>query len=122
MRLAIAFLLAAVAIGPATAQQQQPLQKPRPKATTQQQQKPASPPPEQPADPAKQKETEQQEMLRQRLLLKERFNKGYDVQIENAHDRIEAKCKNEARRTFSAMHPLKRRRFTKECIAKARHR
>jgi hypothetical protein len=119
MRLAIAFLLAAIAIGPATAQQQQPQQKPKPKATTQQQQ-PASPPPEQPADPAKQKETEQQEMLRQRLLLKERFNKGYDVQVENAHDRIEAKCKAEARRQFSALHPIKRRRFAKDCIAKAR--
>jgi hypothetical protein len=122
MRLAIAFLLAAVAIGPATAQQQQPLQKPRPKATTQQQQKPASPPPEQPADPAKQKETEQQEMLRQRLLLKERFNKGYDVQIENAGDKrwLASRCKNEARQHFSALHPLKRRRFMRECMAKAK--
>jgi hypothetical protein len=122
MRLAIAFLLAVIAIGPAAAQQQQPQQKPRPKATTQQQQKQASPPPEQPAEPAAQKETEQEKMLRQRLLLKERFNKGYDVQIENANDRIESKCKNEARRTFSALHPLKRRRFARECIAKARHR
>lgn len=121
MRLAIAFLLAAVAIGPAAAQQQQSQQKPKPKATTQQQQKQASPPPEQPAEPAAQKETEQEKMLRQRLLLKERFNKGYDVQIENAHDRIEAKCKNEARRAFSALHPLKRRRFARECIAKAKH-
>jgi outer membrane biosynthesis protein TonB len=116
MRLAIAFLLAVVAIGPATAQQPQP--KPKPKATTQQQ-KPANPP-EQPAEPATQKETEQEKMLRQRLLLKERFNKGYDVQIENAHDRIESKCKNEARRAFSALHPIKRRRFAKDCIAKAR--
>lgn len=118
MRLAIAFLLAVIAIGPATAQQ--PQQKPKPKATTQQQQKPATPPPDQPADPATQKETEQEKMLRQRLLLKERFNKGYDVQIENAHDRIESKCKNEARRAFSALHPIKRRRFANDCIAKAR--
>lgn len=59
-------------------------------------------------------------MLRQRLLLKERFNKGYDVQVENAHDRIEGKCKAEARRHFSMLHPIKRRRFARDCIAKAR--
>jgi hypothetical protein len=121
MRLAIAFLLAVIAIGPATAQQQQPQQKPKPRATTQQQQKQATPPPEQVAEPAAPKETEQEKMLRQRLLLKERFNKGYDVQVENAHDRIEGKCKAEARRHFSMLHPLKRRRFTRDCIAKAKH-
>jgi hypothetical protein len=59
-----------------------------------------------------------EEVLRQRLLLRERFNKGWDVQIENAHDRIEGRCKNEAKRRFSALHPLKRRKFTKECIAR----
>ena len=60
------------------------------------------------------------EVLRQRLLLKERFNKGWDVQIENASDRIESRCKAEARRHFSALHPLKRRAFAKECIARKR--
>ena len=60
------------------------------------------------------------EVLRQRLLLKERFNKGYDVQIENANDRIEGRCKGEAKRKFSALHPLKRRKFTRDCIARAR--
>ena len=60
------------------------------------------------------------DVLRQRLLLKERFNKGWDVQIENAGDRIESRCKAEARRHFSALHPLKRRAFTKECIARKR--
>jgi hypothetical protein len=118
MRLPLAVLLVAVVAGTACAQQQ-PQQKPRPKAPTQQQQ-PASLPPEQAADPATQKETEQQKMLRQRLLLKERFNKGYDVQVENAHDRIEGKCKAEARRHFSMLHPIKRRRFARDCIAKAR--
>jgi len=65
---------------------------------------------------------EKEELLRQRLLLKERFNKGYDVQIENAQDpaRIAGRCKAEARRHFSALHPLKRRKYTQECIA--RHR
>ena len=58
------------------------------------------------------------EVLRQRLLLRERFNKGYDVQMENAHDRIEGRCKNEAKRRFSVLHPLKRRKFTKDCIAR----
>jgi hypothetical protein len=59
-----------------------------------------------------------EEVLRQRLLLRERFNKGWDVQMENAHDRIEGRCKNEAKRRYSALHPLKRRKFTKECIAR----
>lgn len=61
------------------------------------------------------------EVLRQRLLLRERFNKGWDVQVENAHDRIEGRCKNEAKRRFSALHPLKRRKFTKDCIARLKH-
>jgi hypothetical protein len=60
------------------------------------------------------------EVLRQRLLLKERFNKGWDVQMENAHDRIEGRCKSEAKRRFSVVHPLKRRKFTKDCISRAR--
>jgi hypothetical protein len=60
------------------------------------------------------------EVLRQRLLIQERFNKGYDVQIENAHDRIEGRCNGEARRRYSAFHPIKRRKFIKDCIARAR--
>ena len=69
---------------------------------------------------AQDKTTPSDEVLRQRLLLKERFNKGWDVQIENAGDRIESRCKAEARRQFSALHPLKRRAFAKECIARKR--
>jgi hypothetical protein len=56
------------------------------------------------------------EVLRQRILLKERFNKGWDVQIENAQDRVEARCKAEARRRFSVLHPMKRRKFVRDCI------
>src|SRR4249920_3437736 len=58
------------------------------------------------------------EVLRQRILLKERFNKGWDVQIENAQDqgRVESRCKAEARRRFSVLHPMKRRRFARDCI------
>jgi hypothetical protein len=59
-----------------------------------------------------------EEVMRQRLLLRERFNKGWDVQMENAKDRIEGRCKNEAKRRFSVLHPLKRRKFTKDCIAR----
>jgi hypothetical protein len=66
------------------------------------------------------KQTEQQEMLRQRLLLRERFNKGWDVQVENAHSRIEGRCKAEAKKKFSALHPLKRRKYTKDCIRRLR--
>jgi hypothetical protein len=60
------------------------------------------------------------EVLRQRLLLKERFNKTWDVQVENAQDRIEQRCKAEARKRYSAIHPIKRRKFAKDCIARAR--
>lgn len=60
------------------------------------------------------------EVLRQRLLLKERFNKGWEVQMENARDRIEGRCKAEAKKRFSAIHPIKRRKFTRECIERAR--
>ena len=62
------------------------------------------------------------EVLRQRILLKERFNKGYDVQIENAQDpaRVEGRCKAEAKRHYSALHPIKRRKFVQECVARKR--
>ena len=58
------------------------------------------------------------EVLRQRILLKERFNKGWDVQIENAQDqgRMEGRCKAEARRRFSVLHPMKRRKFVRDCV------
>jgi hypothetical protein len=67
-----------------------------------------------------QKPNQSDEVLRQRLLIQERFNKGYDVQLENANDRIEGRCKGEARRRFSALHPLKRRRFIKECMSRGK--
>ena len=60
------------------------------------------------------------EVLRQRLLLQERFNKGWDVQLENANDRIEGRCKAEAKKRYSAIHPIKRRTFQKECMDRAR--
>jgi hypothetical protein len=62
------------------------------------------------------------EVLRQRILLKERFNKGWDVQIENAQDpaRVEGRCKAEARRHYSALHPIKRRKFVQDCVARKR--
>ena len=59
------------------------------------------------------------DVLRQRLLLKERFNKSWDVQLENARDRIEGRCKAEAKRRYSALHPIKRRTFAKDCIERA---
>ena len=62
------------------------------------------------------------EVLRQRILLKERFNKGWDVQVENAQDqvRIEARCKAEARRHYSVIHPIKRRKFVQDCMERKR--
>ena len=70
---------------------------------------------------AQEKPKNSEEVLRQRLLLKERFNKGWDVQLENANNRtwIASRCKGEARKHYSALHPLKRRQFIKECIARA---
>jgi hypothetical protein len=62
--------------------------------------------------------TESQEMLRQRLLLRERFNKGWDVQIEHAQDHTEAGCKAEAARRYSRIHIIKRRRFIRNCIGR----
>ena len=69
---------------------------------------------------AQEKAKNSDEILRQRLLLKERFNKGWDVQLENARDRIEGRCKAEAKKRFSMLHPIKRRKFTKDCIDRAR--
>src|SRR6476661_2714489 len=62
------------------------------------------------------------EVLRQRILLKERFNKGWDVQIENAQDqgRVEGRCKAEDRRRFSVLNTMKRRKFVQNCIAAKR--
>ena len=58
--------------------------------------------------------------MRQRILLRERFNKGWDIQPETPQER-ERRCKNEAKKQFSALHPLKRRRYIKDCVARARH-
>jgi hypothetical protein len=59
-----------------------------------------------------------EEILRQRLLLRERFNKGWDIQVENPKDR-EARCKAEAMKRYSAMHFRKRQKFLKACLAGA---
>jgi hypothetical protein len=59
------------------------------------------------------------EILRQRILLQERFNKGWDVQVESWQARAEGRCKAEAKRRFSAIHFKKRRMFVENCIAEA---
>ena len=124
MRLAIALLVSAVIAAPAIAQQQ-PKSTTAPKPASQQQkaqEKSQEKGQEKKApDPEQQKLSEQEEILRQRLLLKEKFNKGWDVTAENEKDRrwIASRCKNEARRQYSALHPIKRRTYIKECIARA---
>jgi len=60
-----------------------------------------------------------QEILRQRLLIQERVNKGWDIQAGNSRERIESNCKFEARKRYSALRPIKRRKFVKECIRRA---
>jgi len=57
------------------------------------------------------------EVLRQRLLLRERFNKGWDIQVETANDRI-VRCNAEAKRRYSALHPIKRRKYVKNCVGR----
>jgi len=139
VRLVIVALLAAVAVGPVAAQQYmdpsqpqprpvqpkpkpKPPQAPKPAAAAAEKPKPAAEKPK-PADEfEKPKLSEEEEKMRQRLILKERFNKGWDVTVENSKDRIEGKCKNEAKKKFSVMHPIKRRKFVKECIEEAAKR
>ena len=120
MRLAIALLVSAVIAAPAIAQQQ-PKSTTAPKPAGQQQKAQEKSQEKKAPDPEQQKLSEQEEVLRQRLLLKEKFNKGWDVTAENEKDRrwIASRCKNEARRQYSALHPIKRRTFIKECMARA---
>ena len=68
---------------------------------------------------AKETPKQSEEVLRQRILLRERFNKGWDIQPESAQER-ERRCKDEAKKHHSAFHPLKRRKFAKECIARSK--
>jgi hypothetical protein len=116
MRLVLAFLFVVATAGLASAQGT-PQGSPQGTSKRPQVAPKAAP---QPAPQAAPKEipNEKDEVLRQRLLLKERFNKGWDVQIENAQDasRVEGRCKAEARRRFSVLHPLKRRRFVRDCV------
>ena len=100
MRFAFALLIAAVMVAPAVAQQAKPVQP-----------KPTEAPP-----PSQSKPSTPEEIMRQRILLRERFNKGWDIQPETPQDR-ERRCRNEAKKQFSALHPLKRRRYVKGCVA-----
>jgi predicted secreted Zn-dependent protease len=111
MRLVLALLLAAVVVGPAAAQQAKPVQSNKPAQAN---------PPSQPAPVSQsKKESSPEEIMRQRVILRERFNKGWDIQPESPQDR-ERRCKREARKQYSAFHPLKRRKFAKECVARAK--
>ena len=113
MRLALAVLLIALAAAPAAAQQARPAQ-PGPSNQPGPSGQPS--PFNQPAQSGKPSQSE--EVLRQRILLREKFNKGWEVQSEDPRQR-RARCKAEARKRYSAIHPLKRRKFQKECIAQA---
>lgn len=105
MRLAVAVLLVIVAAAPAVAQK--PATR-KPDATPAQSSQPSEP-----AKPAPLSEAE--ERLRQRILLRERFNKGWDIQPETPQER-KARCRAEARKRYSAFHPLDRRKYQKECM------
>jgi len=105
MRPAVLLLLFTVAATPATAQQAKPAQSNPPSQTAQ------------PSQPSK--DSSPEERMRQRILLRERFNKGWDIQPETAQDR-QRRCKSEAKKHYSAIHPLKRRKFLKDCLAEAR--
>ena len=113
MRFVLALLLAAAVVAPAAAQQTKPAQTNKSAQPSQpnQQSQPA------PASQSK-KESSPEEVMRQRIILRERFNKGWDIQPESPQDR-ERRCKREARKQYSALHPFKRRKFVKECIVRA---
>ena len=113
MRLVLAFLLVVATAGLASAQG-------TPQGTSKR--TPQAAPQAAPQATPKETPNEKDEMLRQRLLLKERFNKSWDVQLENAQDqsRVASRCKAEARRQYSVMHPIKRRKFVQECISRNR--
>jgi hypothetical protein len=113
MRLALAVLLVALAAAPAAAQQARPGQ-PAPANPPSQSGQPS--PFNQPTPSGKPSQAE--EVMRQRILLREKFNKGWEVQNEDPRQK-RARCKSEARKQYSAMHPLKRRKVQKECMAKA---
>ena len=98
MRFVLALLLAAAAVAPAAAQQAKPSQPNQPSQSS----KPSSP----------------EEIMRQRILLRERFNKGWDIQPETSQQR-EHRCKAEAKKHYSAFHPFKRRKFARDCMARA---
>jgi hypothetical protein len=114
MRLALALLLVAFAAAPAAAQQTRPSQ-PAPANPPAQSGQPS--PFNQPTPSGKPSQAE--EVLRQRILLREKFNKGWEVQNEDPREK-KARCRSEARKKFTAMHPLKRRKFQKECMAQVR--
>jgi hypothetical protein len=122
MRLALALplvlLLAAAVSAPVAAQQA------RPSHSNSTQSKAKQPPPAQPtpaAEPVSEapKLTPEEERLRQRILLQERFNKGWNIQAEDERSR-RARCKREAKQRYSAMHPIKRRKYIKNCNAEAK--
>lgn len=96
MRLALLLLFVVVAAAPAAAQQAKPGQ---------------------PAQSSK--PTSSDEVLRQRILLRERFNKGWDIQAEDARQRL-ARCKAEARKRYSVIHQIKRRNYVRGCTGAAR--
>jgi len=55
------------------------------------------------------------ELLRQRLEL-QRINKGWEMQKQDSRERIEARCKAEARKHYSALRSIKRRQYARACI------
>src|SRR3954470_17203656 len=106
MRFALVVLFVAAVVAPAIAQ-----------GTSQK--TPQGTPQGTPQPTAKGTPSTQEEVLRQRFLLRERFNKGWDIQQETPQER-ERRCRNEAKKHYSAIHPFKRRKFTRECVANGR--
>src|SRR6266566_6268879 len=100
MRFALVLLFVATAVLPAAAQgasQKTPpgTSKATPQGTSQ------APP----QAAAKGAPSTPEEVLRQRILLRERFNKGWDIQQETSQER-ERRCRTEAKKHYSAIHPF----------------
>ena len=84
------------------------------------QSKPAQPQPSQAPPPSQAKPSTPEEIMRQRILLRERFNKGWDIQPETPKER-ERRCKNEAKKQFSALHPRTQMMLTTAAIEETAH-
>jgi hypothetical protein len=62
------------------------------------------------------------DLLRQRMLIQQKINKGWDERLEMIRSKqIAAECQAEAKKRYAAVRFKKRRAFVKNCIDSASH-